>query len=179
MKITFISNKFNQLKHNNLLITPNYLYFVTLHLKFSSLFFSTQLIDIFAYDLPFSSKKHSNVLLKQNSQVVVYNFHSILTHNRIFLFVLNLTSKSYLKYSVNSVLPSITELFPGANWLEREVSELSGIHFLGKKDLRNLMLQYGDLTTPFQKSFPTIGIKEVLYDPIKDTVVQTPLTVQL
>jgi NADH:ubiquinone oxidoreductase subunit C len=51
--------------------------------------------------------------------------------------------------------------------------------FTGKQDLRNLLLQYGDSTAPFQKSFPTIGVQEMYYDPIKDTLIQSPVTVQL
>ena len=41
------------------------------------------------------------------------------------------------------------------------------------------MLQYGDTSVPFQKSFPTIGLKEMYYDPIKDTLIQNPVTLQL
>jgi NADH:ubiquinone oxidoreductase subunit C len=41
------------------------------------------------------------------------------------------------------------------------------------------MLQYGDSSHPFKKSFPSIGLKEMFYDPIKDTIVQNPLSVQL
>jgi hypothetical protein len=41
------------------------------------------------------------------------------------------------------------------------------------------MLQYGDASNPFKKSFPSIGLKEMFYDPIKDTIVQNPLSVQL
>jgi NADH:ubiquinone oxidoreductase subunit C len=63
--------------------------------------------------------------------------------------------------------------------LEREVAELHGVNFFGKKDLRNLMLQYGDSTSPFQKSFPTIGLREMYYEPIKDTIIQNPVSVQL
>ena len=50
---------------------------------------------------------------------------------------------------------------------------------MGKKDLRNLMLQYGDSTSPFQKSFPTIGLREMFYNPIKDTIIQNPISIQL
>ena len=63
--------------------------------------------------------------------------------------------------------------------LEREISELHGINFAGKKDLRNLMLQYGDTSSPFQKLFPSIGVKELFYDPLKDTLIQKNVTVQL
>jgi NADH:ubiquinone oxidoreductase subunit C len=78
---------------------------------------------------------------------------------------------------ITSIL-SITELFSNANWLEREVAELNGVFFSGKKDLRNLMLQYGDTNSPFQKFFPSIGIKEISYDSINDLLLQTPISIQ-
>ena len=91
----------------------------------------------------------------------------------------NFGSQKSTATTLNSNFFSITELFPAANWLEREVAELHGVIFTGKQDLRNLLLQYGDSTAPFQKSFPTIGVQEMYYDPIKDTLIQNPVTVQL
>jgi len=62
--------------------------------------------------------------------------------------------------------------------LEREISELHGIFFSGKKDLRNLMLQYGDTSAPMQKSFPSIGLREIFYDSSSDLLIQNPVTIQ-
>jgi len=121
-----------------------------------------------------------NTWSKAQNTVVVYNFHSFQTQNRFFLFTQTAHSFNKSKFlKVNESSDSIAELFPAANWLEREISELHGINFSGKKDLRNLMLQYGDTTSPFQKSFPSIGVKELFYDPLKDTLVQKNVTVQL
>ena len=49
---------------------------------------------------------------------------------------------------------------------------------LNSKWFRNLMLQYGDTTTPFQKSAPSIGFKEVYYDTVSDVLLETPITLQ-
>jgi NADH:ubiquinone oxidoreductase subunit C len=123
----------------------------------------------------------SNAYNPEASSVVVYNFHSLYSQDRFFLF----TQPSYFstvslaEKSPNKSLASVTEIFPAGNWLEREVAELNGVTFTGKKDLRNLMLQYGDSSHPFKKSFPSIGLKEMFYDPVKDTIVQNPLSVQL
>jgi len=87
---------------------------------------------------------------------------------------LNTCKKSINQTSANS----ITEIFTNANWLEREVAELHGIFFSGKKDLRNLLLQYGDTSAPMQKSFPTIGTREIFYDAVSDLLVQNPVSVQ-
>ena len=52
---------------------------------------------------------------------------------------------------------------------------MHAICFENKKDLRNLMLQYGDSSSPFKKSYPSIGYKEVVYDIVTDHVVQIPI----
>jgi len=102
------------------------------------------------------------------------------TQERFYIFVSNTLSTQSVKAisSFSAKIVSITELFFAANWLERELSELHGVIIKNKKDLRNLMLQYGDASSPFQKSFPTIGLKEMYYNPVKDTIVQSPLSIQ-
>ena len=189
-KIPFsIVDNFSRKIKNINVVLPNHLVFYTsTHLKLSSLFHTTQLVDIFAYELPSSHPAALNGnprskyvdVSKSNTPVLVYHFHSLLSQNRIFLFSHNkLVSTRSRTTKYYDAADSITELFPAANWLEREVSEMHGVSFAGKKDLRNLMLQYGDTTAPFQKSFPTIGVREIFYNPIKDTVIQSPVSVQL
>jgi len=112
----------------------------------------------------------------QNNSVIVYNFHSICNQDRYFFFCNNSIKNDNLK--INDI-SSISEIFMSANWLERENSELHGVNFLGKKDLRNLLLQYGDSSFPFQKSFPTIGLKEMFYNPIRDTLIQSSISIQI
>jgi NADH:ubiquinone oxidoreductase subunit C len=169
-------------KNLNLYITENDLYYASLHIKLSSLFYSTQLIDIFAYEIPNVNNIKNNSTKKIpliNNSLLVYNFHSINFHQRFFLFVY-LNSTYNLKNLTNywGNVNSITELFPNANWLERENSELHGIFFYGKKDLRNLMLVYGDTSAPLRKSFPSIGTREIYYDAPSDLLVQSPVTIQ-
>jgi len=167
----------------NIYINENNLYFLTLHLKLSSLFYSTQLCEIFSYEIPTTNNikntKNENKTAILNSSMLVYNFHSIIFQQRFFIFV-NLTSKKNINKNSTSwnSLNSITELFLNANWLEREVSELHGIFFSGKKDLRNLMLTYGDTSAPMRKSFPSIGIKEVFYDSNSDLLIQNTVSIQ-
>lgn len=170
-------------KNLNVYITENNLYFLTLHLKLSSLFYSTQLCDIFAYETPsntnISNSDKNNRIALVNNSILVYNFHSILFQQRFFIFVILNSKQNINKNSISwSSLKSITELFLNANWLEREISELHGIFFLGKKDLRNLMLPYGDTSAPMRKSFPSIGIKEIFYDSVTDLLIQNPVSLQ-
>ena len=142
--------------------------------SFSSL---TQLCDLFAYDNPTQvnlTKPYidSSETLGLNQSVLVYQFHSIALSERLNLFVQNTSSKA-------SALPkTLGDLFATASWLEREVSEMYGIHFENKRDIRNLMLQYGDASAPFRKAYPSIGTKEVIFDSVTDTLVQVPAAVQ-
>jgi NADH:ubiquinone oxidoreductase subunit C len=191
---SFVNNLAQRSKNTNLCINNSALFFTCTHMKMSTSFYSTQLCDMFAYEILSSvasrpdvtknedyndSFKYNN-LNQAQSTVVVYNFHSLHSQNRFFVFTQNIPSMVKSKVlTKNDSIDSIAELFPAANWLEREIAELHGISFFGKKDLRNLMLQYGDSTAPFQKFFPSIGIKELFYSPIKDTLVQNHISVQL
>jgi len=163
------------------LLLPHYsLYFLITHIRLSSAFYIPQLVDIFSYELPINSTTYKDSNTAQNvntrevaSKAIIYHFHNLLTHNRIFIFSLNL--KSLPKF--NNV-KSIAELFPNAAWLEREVAELFNFIFEGRKDTRNLMLQYGDSSAPFQKFFPSIGLKELSYDFLRDLVSQQNVAAQ-
>ena len=73
----------------------------------------------------------------------------------------------------------MSELYLNSWWLEREASEMHGIVFENKKDLRNLLLQYGDTSTPFRKTYPSIGTKETIYDTTDDYIKQNPVSIQL
>jgi NADH:ubiquinone oxidoreductase subunit C len=170
-------------KNLNVYINENNLYFLALHLKLSSLFYSTQLSDMFAYETPNNTNvnniQNSDKIALVNNSILVYNFHSVMFQQRFFIFVILNSKQNINKTSTSwSSLKSITELFLNANWLEREISELHGIFFLGKKDLRNLMLPYGDTSAPMRKSFPSIGIKEIFYDSVTDLLIQTPVSLQ-
>ena len=164
---SFISNYLHERKNHSVIIGSSKLYFLTLHVRFSSVFYSCQLIDIFAYEIPYSALDCS--LSKKSSSVIGYNFHSFRNQDRFTVFTYSLLKPVY----------SITELFSSANWLERELHEMQGLVVLGKKDIRNLMLQYGDSSSPLKKSFPSIGFKETFYDPLKDVVIQNPVSLQI
>ena len=159
------------------LLLPHYsLYFLITHVRLSSAFYIPQLVDIFSYELPINStelKQNSLETREVASKAIIYHFHNLLTHNRIFIFSLNL--KSLPKFSN---VKSIAELFPNAAWLEREVAELFNFIFEVRKDTRNLMLQYGDSSAPFQKFFPSIGLKELSYDFLRDLVSQQNVAAQ-
>lgn len=72
-------------------------------------------------------------------------------------------------------VPSITPVFPGADWYEREAYDLFGILFLGHPDLRRILTDYGFDGHPLRKDFPTSGYVEVRYDEERKRVVYEPV----
>ena len=68
-------------------------------------------------------------------------------------------------------VPSVTGLFPGADWFEREAYDMYGILFTGHHDLRRLLTDYGFEGHPLRKDFPTTGYVEVRYDDQEKRVV--------
>jgi NADH-quinone oxidoreductase subunit C len=72
-------------------------------------------------------------------------------------------------------VPSITEVFPGADWFEREAYDLYGVLFTGHPDLRRLLTDYGFDGHPLRKDFPLTGFVQVRYDEERKRVVYEPV----
>jgi len=75
------------------------------------------------------------------------------------------------------MVDSVTDIWAGANWFEREAFDLFGILFKGHPDLRRLLTDYGFIGHPFRKDFPLSGNVEVRYDPEKGRVVYQPVSI--
>ena len=76
------------------------------------------------------------------------------------------------------VLPSVIDVWPAANWFEREAFDLFGIVFDGHPDLRRLLTDYGFVGHPFRKDFPMSGYVEMRYDPEQKRVIYQPVTIE-
>ena len=72
-------------------------------------------------------------------------------------------------------MPSIIEVFPGADWFERETYDLYGVLFTGHPDMRRLLTDYGFEGHPLRKDFPLTGFVEVRYDDEQKRVVYDPV----
>jgi NADH dehydrogenase (ubiquinone) Fe-S protein 3 len=103
---------------------------------------------------------------RQNRFEVVYNLLSVRHNARIRV-------KTYCD-EVKPV-PSVANIFTGANWFEREAYDMYGIMFSGHPDLRRILTDYGFEGYPLRKDFPLSGYVEVRYDEEKKRVVQEPL----
>jgi NADH-quinone oxidoreductase subunit C len=76
------------------------------------------------------------------------------------------------------ILPSVVDVWPAANWFEREAFDLYGIVFDGHPDLRRLLTDYGFVGHPFRKDFPLSGHVEMRYDPEQKRVIYQPVTIE-
>ncbi len=77
------------------------------------------------------------------------------------------------------VLPTLVEIWPAANWYEREAFDLFGIMFENHPDLRRILTDYGFVGHPFRKDFPMIGNVEMRYDPEQQRVIYQPVSIEL
>jgi NADH-quinone oxidoreductase subunit C len=102
---------------------------------------------------------------------VVYHLLSI-AHNR------RLRLRVYCEPGEPPFADSVVDIWPGANWFEREVFDLFGIFFRGHPDLRRILTDYGFIGHPFRKDFPLSGHVEVRYDPDKQRVVYQPVSIE-
>lgn len=116
----------------------------------------TQVSDITAVDYPTRDQRFE----------VVYNLLSVRHNSRIRV-------KTFADEA--TPVPSICELYDGANWYEREVYDLFGVFFVGHPDLRRIMTDYGFDGHPLRKDFPLTGYTEIRYDEEKKRIVVEPL----
>jgi len=101
----------------------------------------------------------------------VYHLMSV-THNH------RLRVRVYCKNDAVPVVPSVIELWPSANWFEREAFDLYGIIFEGHPDLRRILTDYGFVGHPFRKDFPLVGHVEMKYDEEQKRVVYQPVSIE-
>ena len=118
-----------------------------------------QLIDITVVDHPENSQRFK----------VVYLFLSHEFNQRIIL--------SYL-INENEVIPSLTSIFPAANWMEREVFDMYGVKFKDHPDLRRILTDYGFEGHPLRKDFPLTGHTEVRYSEDQKKVISEPVKLE-
>ncbi|MFV0358713.1 NADH-quinone oxidoreductase subunit C [Tropicimonas sp.] len=117
----------------------------------------TTLIDITAADYPQREKRFD----------VIYHLLSMHQNHRIRVRAAVREDES---------IPSLTGVFPGANWYEREVFDLFGVLFAGHPDLRRILTDYGFRGHPLRKDFPTTGYTELRYDSALKRLVYEPVT---
>jgi NADH-quinone oxidoreductase subunit C len=76
------------------------------------------------------------------------------------------------------VIDSVIDIWPVANWFEREAFDVMGVVFAGHPDLRRILTDYGFIGHPFRKDFPLSGHVEMRYDEEKKRVIYEPVTIE-
>jgi len=88
---------------------------------------------------------------------------------------LNLRIRVKTPTDEDTAVPSIIDVFPGAEWFERETYDLYGVVFTGHPDMRRILTDYGFEGHPLRKDFPLTGFVEVRYDDELKRVVYEPV----
>ena len=150
-----------KIKHNQLYleIDKDDLIDVTLFLKTNQETKFRQLIDVTVVDYPENAQRFK----------MVYLFLSHEFNQRIVL--------TYL-INENEVIPSLTNIFPAANWMEREVFDMYGVSFKDHPDLRRILTDYGFKGHPLRKDFPLTGFNEVRYSEKDKKVIYEPVKLE-
>ena len=118
-----------------------------------------QLIDITAVDYPQREKRFKIVYL-------------LLSHENNLRIIIN------TNIDEKEIVPSITKIFPSANWMEREVFDMYGIAFKDHPDLRRILTDYGFEGYPLRKDFPLTGHTEVRYSEDEKKVIYEPVKLE-
>jgi len=84
----------------------------------------------------------------------------------------------FADHSEFPVVASVVDIWPSANWYEREAFDLYGIMFEGHPDLRRILTDYGFVGHPFRKDFPVSGYVEMRYDAEQGRVIYQPVTIE-
>jgi len=148
-------------------VAPDVLAQVMILLRDSSALRFTQLSDLCGVDYRDYAVAGSN----EQRFAVVYHLLSM-EHNQ------RLRVRAFCKDDDFPVIDSVVEIWPAANWFEREAFDLFGIVFSGHPDLRRLLTDYGFVGHPFRKDFPISGNVEMRYDPEQQRVIYQPVTIE-
>ena len=118
-----------------------------------------QLIDIAGVDYPEEEKRFN----------LVYLF---LSHEK------NIRIKVSINFEIEKKIPTLTKIYPSANWMEREVFDMYGIEFTDHPDLRRILTDYNFEGHPLRKDFPLTGFNEVRYSEKEKKVIYEPVKLE-
>lgn len=162
----------DQLGELTIEVDPSELLWVMKTLRDNSELGFEMLIDLCGVDyLSYGVESIADGERRNNRFAVVYHLLSI-SHNY------RLRVKTYSINNEIPVLDSVIEIWPVANWYEREVFDLYGIVFNGHPDLRRILTDYGFIGNPFRKDFPLTGHVEMRYNPDQQRVMYQPVSIE-
>ena len=125
-----------------------------------------QLIDLCGVDY----QTYADVEQEGPRYAVVCHLLSVSMNQRVRLRV-------FVADEAFPILPTLVDVWPVANWYEREAFDMYGIMFENHPDLRRLLTDYGFVGHPFRKDFPMIGLVEMRYDLEQQRVIYQPVSI--
>ena len=157
-----------QKKVNNqiyITVPPKYITATLNYLKNNTLSLYKVLSDICCIDWFYQKSIKTNKLKKRFE--LVYNLMSFKYNNKIFV-------KTHI--NLYEFLHTVSYIYKGANWIEREVWDMYGIYFTNHPDLRRILTDYGFEGYPLRKDFPLSGYIEVKYNNTLKRIITKPIT---
>ena len=149
-------------------------------IKHNQLYIDTDKDDF--VDVILFIKTNQDTKFRQLTDITVIDYPE---KNQRFELVYLLLSHEFnqriiLKYSINEneVISSLTNIFPAANWMEREVFDMYGVSFKDHPDLRRILTDYGFEGHPLRKDFPLTGHTEVRYSEDQKKVINEPVKLE-
>ena len=127
-----------------------------------------QLIDLCGVDY----SEHNDGQWQGARYAVVLHLLSVSLNQRVRL-------KVFAQDDGFPMLATLVDVWPAANWYEREAFDLFGIMFESHPDLRRILTDYGFVGHPFRKDFPMIGNVEMRYDPEQQRVIYQPVSIEM
>lgn len=159
MNVVFWSSK--SLTPNSYVCLVNYKWFYSIALLLRNELFlnNSMLVENSAVDLRFANQMNGklNYFFNDNKLLAFYLFYFYGLKMKINFLVL-------LKNNYKPYLYSIDKLYPNANWLERETSEMYGVLYYFKSDIRKLLLDYSKIENPLLKDYSSEGLQDVFYN---------------
>jgi NADH-quinone oxidoreductase subunit C len=179
-QIVSLENKLGEL---TLVLRANDMHAVLTRLRDEAIFGFEQLTDVCGVDYStygsdvsdggvyFADDASAVCAARPYRFAVVYHLLSITNNVRLRVRV-------FAEDDTMPMLPSVFDIWHGANWYEREAFDLYGIIFTGHPDLRRLLTDYGFIGNPFRKDFPLSGHVEMRYDAEQKRVVYQPVSIE-
>ena len=143
---------------------------LTSKIKKTSIIFSELLIETTADDLInviLFLKSHDDLKFRQLMDVAGVDYPEEEKRFKLIYLLLshekNIRIKISINFEIGKKIPTITKIYPSANWMEREVFDMYGVEFIDHPDLRRILTDYNFVGYPLRKDFPLTGFNEVRY----------------
>ena len=150
------------------------------NIKYNQIYIDIEKDDLI--DVTLFIKSNKNTKFRQLIDITVVDYpEQIQRFKIVYLFLSHeFNQRIILSYFINEneLIPSLTSIFPAANWMEREVFDMYGVNFKDHPDLRRILTDYGFEGHPLRKDFPLTGHSEVRYSEEKKKVISEPVKLE-